>query len=186
MPRPKLPSIRFETGICIHRLVPPLYPSPELKPCRAWFIIGRLEDDTPFMLSYSRAITNWWSNANLGASLRNKILKEFAENVRRAPVMPAYITVHDVSEIDRTNINAGGVAAGEITMPFIRDVWRNKYLDDRDEDYMALNVPFAEKEAAKALGAKWDGAAKVWRVKKQGDMRAFSRWMQATEEASPH
>jgi hypothetical protein len=40
-------------------------------------------------------------------------------------------------------------------------------------------VPFAEKDEVKALGAKWDAQNRVWKVKQQEDMSAFSRWMPA-------
>ena len=43
-----------------------------------------------------------------------------------------------------------------------------------------LQVPFAEKEAAKALGARWDGALKVWYVKDVEDLMPFGRWMART------
>ena len=39
-----------------------------------------------------------------------------------------------------------------------------------------LNVPFAEKDAAKALGAKWDAIKKSWYVPAKGDLSLFSRW----------
>ncbi|EPY00218.1 zincin-like metallopeptidase domain-containing protein, partial [Magnetospirillum fulvum] len=39
-----------------------------------------------------------------------------------------------------------------------------------------LAVPFAEKEQAKALGAKWDRKAKAWYVPDGLDAAAFARW----------
>lgn len=40
-----------------------------------------------------------------------------------------------------------------------------------------LKVPFAEKEQAKALGAEWDMARRVWYVKPGLDLQAFARWL---------
>jgi len=40
-----------------------------------------------------------------------------------------------------------------------------------------LAVPYGERGAAKAAGAKWDKAAKSWYVGPQGDMERLSRWM---------
>jgi hypothetical protein len=40
-----------------------------------------------------------------------------------------------------------------------------------------LKVPFAEKDGAKALGARWDAANKVWYVKDVADLTAFMRWI---------
>ncbi|MEE9339678.1 MAG: DUF5710 domain-containing protein [Methylococcaceae bacterium] len=39
-----------------------------------------------------------------------------------------------------------------------------------------LNVPYAEKDAAKALGAKWDAAKKKWYVPMGTDVSSFSKW----------
>jgi len=39
-----------------------------------------------------------------------------------------------------------------------------------------LKVPFAEKEAAKALGARWDAANKLWYVMDKADMAPFAKW----------
>jgi hypothetical protein len=45
-----------------------------------------------------------------------------------------------------------------------------------------LHVPYAEKDAAKALGAKWDAANKKWYVPAGVDPCIFSKW-QLTETA---
>ncbi len=42
-----------------------------------------------------------------------------------------------------------------------------------------LNVPYAEKDAAKALGAKWDPAKKKWYVPKNIDFTPFLNWQSA-------
>jgi hypothetical protein len=41
---------------------------------------------------------------------------------------------------------------------------------------MNLQVPFADKDQAKKLGARWDAARKVWYVENKTDMAPFSRW----------
>ena len=38
-------------------------------------------------------------------------------------------------------------------------------------------VPFAEKDRAKALGARWDAARKVWYVQGVENLDAFAEWM---------
>ncbi|MEO7939829.1 MAG: DUF5710 domain-containing protein, partial [Burkholderiaceae bacterium] len=40
-----------------------------------------------------------------------------------------------------------------------------------------LVTPFAEKDAAKALGARWDSAQKTWYVTNVTDLGPFLRWM---------
>ena len=39
-----------------------------------------------------------------------------------------------------------------------------------------LNVPFAQKDAAKALGARWDAAYKKWYVPADKDIALFAPW----------
>jgi hypothetical protein len=45
-----------------------------------------------------------------------------------------------------------------------------------------LNVPYAQKDAAKALGARWDPANKKWYVPAGKDLALFAQWQ--TETAS--
>lgn len=40
-----------------------------------------------------------------------------------------------------------------------------------------LVTPFADKDRAKALGARWDPARKAWYVENVADLSAFSRWL---------
>jgi hypothetical protein len=40
-----------------------------------------------------------------------------------------------------------------------------------------LKVPFAQKDAAKELGARWDAALKVWYVIDPESLDVFSDWM---------
>lgn len=40
-----------------------------------------------------------------------------------------------------------------------------------------LITPFAEKDAAKALGARWDSARKLWYVLDPQDVTPFMRWI---------
>lgn len=39
-----------------------------------------------------------------------------------------------------------------------------------------LNVPFAQKDEAKALGARWDAIQKKWHVPADKDMTLFAKW----------
>jgi hypothetical protein len=43
-----------------------------------------------------------------------------------------------------------------------------------------LRVPFAEKDDAKKLGARWDAARKIWFVENKDDMTPFARWIPST------
>ena len=40
-----------------------------------------------------------------------------------------------------------------------------------------IRVPFADKEQAKALGAKWDGTLKTWYIPMDKDRGKFRKWL---------
>ncbi|MFN7040866.1 MAG: exodeoxyribonuclease VII large subunit [Acidovorax temperans] len=46
-----------------------------------------------------------------------------------------------------------------------------------------LNVPFAQKDAAKSLGARFDGAVKRWYVDEVRDLAVFAQWLPTPVEA---
>jgi len=43
-----------------------------------------------------------------------------------------------------------------------------------------LNVPFSQKDAAKALGAKWDAGKKKWYAPNGLDIALFEKWNQSS------
>lgn len=45
-----------------------------------------------------------------------------------------------------------------------------------------LSVPFAEKDEAKGIGARWDAARKKWYVPQGLDLALFARWNADMEE----
>ncbi len=47
-----------------------------------------------------------------------------------------------------------------------------------------LKVPFAEKDQAKKLGARWDAARKRWYIDGSLDPAVFARWQPAPHDAS--
>jgi hypothetical protein len=46
-----------------------------------------------------------------------------------------------------------------------------------------LITPFAEKDAVKALGARWDVAKKCWYIVNVADLAPFARWIPNMEAA---
>lgn len=40
-----------------------------------------------------------------------------------------------------------------------------------------INVPFKDKEEAKALGARWDGSIGKWCIPEGGRMSNFEKWL---------
>lgn len=49
---------------------------------------------------------------------------------------------------------------------------------------MDLKVPFAEKDEAKKLGARWDAARKTWYVQDKTDLTPFARWSPQPHDGS--
>ena len=47
-----------------------------------------------------------------------------------------------------------------------------------------LKVPFAEKDAAKKLGARWDAARKLWYVVDKEDLAPFAKWSPTPHDGS--
>lgn len=48
-----------------------------------------------------------------------------------------------------------------------------------------LAVPFAQKDEAKALGAKWDSVLKVWYAPEAADLKSLLRWLPGSPIAEP-
>ena len=47
-----------------------------------------------------------------------------------------------------------------------------------------LKVPFAEKDEAKKLGARWDAGKKVWYIQDKEDLAPFARWSPSPQAAA--
>ena len=47
-----------------------------------------------------------------------------------------------------------------------------------------LVTPFAEKDAVKALGARWDATKKIWYITDVADLTPFLRWIPNLEAAT--
>jgi hypothetical protein len=47
-----------------------------------------------------------------------------------------------------------------------------------------LKTPFAEKDAVKALGARWDAAKKLWYITDVADLTPFLRWIPDPQAAT--
>lgn len=47
-----------------------------------------------------------------------------------------------------------------------------------------LKIPFAEKDAAKKLGAQWDASRKIWYVLGKKDLTPFLKWLPTPPSSS--
>ena len=48
-----------------------------------------------------------------------------------------------------------------------------------------LQCPFADKDEAKALGARWDAGRKVWYIEDVEDLLPFSKWIPILNRTTP-
>ena len=48
-----------------------------------------------------------------------------------------------------------------------------------------LDVPFSHKDKAKALGAKWDRAKKIWYVPDGVNPEPFAAWLPGVDRSDP-
>ena len=52
---------------------------------------------------------------------------------------------------------------------------------DDNQSRVYLNVPYAEKDAARRLGARWDASRRKWYVPDGSDLGPFQRWLNLSE-----
>ena len=48
-----------------------------------------------------------------------------------------------------------------------------------------LNVPYAQKDEAKALGARWNAAEKKWYITADKDLSIFAKWQADAQPTTP-
>ena len=48
-----------------------------------------------------------------------------------------------------------------------------------------LHTPFAEKDEAKALGARWDPSRKCWYIQNVADLTPFQKWIKSDAPPAP-
>lgn len=168
-----LDDVVLTRAVAIDRMMPQIS-GHALAKKRCWWVIGRVGTDTPFLLSYQEGgATQWTCAAALGEGLRKKILGRVRTELRQATALPGYAVVHDLTHLGLREADA---PAAQIWQQFFDQEWRANTLSDRDEDWLVLRVPFAEKDQAKAMGAKWDASKKVWLAR--ADQRdAFAKWL---------
>jgi hypothetical protein len=72
----------------------------------------------------------------------------------------------------------------------VRSLWRYgagcSYYGMAIIQTMRINLvtPFTEKDAVKALGARWDGVKKLWYITDVADLTPFMRWIPNLEAAT--
>lgn len=143
-----------------------------------WYLVGYVEGQ-PFYLHYfGLGVTTWDAPINLTQVLRRRILAQFKKEVRGQKQ-------GWLRELEFGNGTSIGPALhdtlGAEATAFHTVVWRDKMLDDRDEDYIVLNVPYAQREEAQKAGAVWRGKEQVWVVHKRLDQRAVAQWISSAQ-----
>lgn len=175
MPRTSLPEVSFQSGIRLQRWIKAFsFQTP--RELHELHVIGRLSTGGPFLLIYNEGgRTHWESPANLTGPIRQKILNALRQQVRLAASLPAWMVDHDLKSVDRDDLEGGHDQALALVNSFRTEIWERDTLGLGP--WVTLMVPFADKDQAKALGAKWDAESKTWRVRQQADMSAFASWL---------
>ena len=146
-----------------------------LKGLEQWYVVGTVEQQ-PFYLHYlGLGATNWGSKGMpFTPTLRKRILAQFKKEVRHQDHSWLQEFSTDLfspsSSPEQRKITAAVVE-------FYKTAWRDKLLDDRDEDYVVLAVPYTERAEALAAGAVWWPHKKVWAIHQKLDHGAVSKWM---------
>jgi hypothetical protein len=95
------------------------------------------------------------------------------------PFDPPYTTlVHTAEGIQEVETLADGEQRIVTAKPTAKLKQAPKPLaQGNDRAAIFLNVPFAEKDKAKRLGARWDSAMRKWYVPHNLDINLFSQWL---------
>ena len=54
---------------------------------------------------------------------------------------------------------------------------RNEVIQNFEDSFLFLNVPYSEKDEVRDLGAKWNIAKKSWYISKDMDLHKFEKWL---------
>ena len=101
-----------------------------------------------------------------------------------SPAVPSYEikahTVENGKEIDNTpeEVETGCGPSLREAAP-LNESGRG---ERESESRVYINVPYSEKDEAKALGAKWDKQEKSWFVEPGADRKAFQQWLDPARE----
>lgn len=79
----------------------------------------------------------------------------------------------------RAKLAALGVTEGDINNIIHDRATRSAYKPRPAPTETALNVPFAEKDQAKKLGARWNSNQKIWVAPAGADLNKFRKWLPA-------
>ena len=78
---------------------------------------------------------------------------------------------------------ASRAARGAENSPGFRASKRINTLHEHPDDFISLAVPFEEKDAAKAAGARWNSALRVWEIHRGKDLNAVAKWIPSGKPA---
>jgi hypothetical protein len=85
-------------------------------------------------------------------------------------------TAQGRSLINLLQINKSAASGGEAMNQARQPASSARTVPGNARPLLFLSVPFAEKDRAKALGAKWDAATKKWYVPHGSDSKLFESW----------
>ena len=175
MNRAVLPAVRFDRGLLIKRHMATFGQS--TKDVHVLILIGLVgETQDPFWLWYRDGLTQWESRVRLGQPLRRKILQLLRSTCRYVDQLPSFMEIHDLRAQDKADTELGRKANEALELAFL-ERFKTDYLKEIPEHFIVLEVPFSEKDQAKALGAIWDPSLRKWKVLEEHYTQEFARWL---------
>ena len=138
------------------------------------WVLGE-QNHVPFFLCYTEpGLTQWFCPETLDESLRRKILNKLRMDVRHKSTSAATVSTRAIALTDRW-FYMQAFLKQHAPVALQDTLWRAFLWE---QPTRTLNVPFAERHAAKALGARWNSDARVWDIPARIDPTPFQAWLE--------
>ena len=156
-----------------------------------FYTIGEVEGK-PFLLHYlNDGLTSWTCPQFLDEKVRRRVLARLRTEVREKNLadvgaLPGVEQVyHQRADVALPKNTVGQTPAqlAERVNAFLQTEWYINTLHEHPDDFISLAVPFEEKDAAKAAGARWNSALRVWEIHRGKDLNAVAKWIPSGKPA---
>lgn len=140
--------------------------------------IGRFkESGEPFLVTTSyegQRFSCWYGSRSFAPSMKRSIGQKIADDYSLGS-FNSRVVVHDLRKSDESTSKQDRAA---ISRSYFNDVWVAKYRQGWHQEHIVLNAPYEERMEVKVLGAQFDRVLLKWRVRNQGDLSSYVRWIQ--------
>lgn len=136
-------------------------------------------------------LTSWTCPQFLDEKVRRRVLARLRTEVREKNladvgalpwVEQVYHQRADVA-LPKNTVGQTPAQLAERVNAFLQTEWYINTLHEHPDDFISLAVPFEEKDAAKAAGARWNSALRVWEIHRGKDLNAVAKWIPSGKPA---